>query len=190
MTMDTESNAGDKYQQLKSMLAIEDIDSTASEVHGVMCARACLGDEFLASATWLSLITGEATAPGTNQYFMEKLDEFVMQVRQTLTGGDYDLELLLGDDDAVDKQTEALGSWCQGFVLGILGAGEIELHGLPEAAREIVRDFMEISGATVEKNADEDDARALVELVEYVRVGVQVVFEDLNDHPVVNETVH
>ena len=45
---------------------------------------------------------------------------------------------------------------------------------------EIVRDFTEISRATGdEAEADESNEQAYAELVEFIRVGAQVVFEEL-----------
>jgi len=47
-------------------------------------------------------------------------------------------------------------------------------------AGEIIRDITRISEAELDASlADEEEARALVEIVEYLRVGVQLVFEEL-----------
>jgi len=167
--MDTNNAPNDVYQQIKSMLAIEDIDTLPSELHGVICARACLGPQATAVQQWLPLITGEPLAPGMNRFFIEKLEALVAEVQQVMEGGEYDLQLLLDSEDSVSLQTESIAAWCQGFVLGLLGNGEQ------------IRDFMEISGAS---NDDADsnqreDARALMEIEEYVRIGAHVIFEDL-----------
>jgi uncharacterized protein YgfB (UPF0149 family) len=54
------------------------------------------------------------------------------------------------------------------------------LEALNGDVGEIVRDFTEISRATGD-DADADDAneQAYAELVEFIRVGAQVVFEEL-----------
>ena len=47
-------------------------------------------------------------------------------------------------------------------------------------AGEIVRDITRISETELDASgAGEEEARALVEIVEYLRVGVQLVFEEL-----------
>jgi len=163
--MDTNNASNDVYQQIKSMLAIEDIDTLPSELHGVICARACLGPQATAVQQWLPLITGEPLAPGMNKFFIEKLEALVAEVQQVMEGGEYDLQL----------------PWCQGFVLGLLGNGEQKIQLLPESSRELVRDFMEISGASNDaaESNQREDARALMEIEEYVRIGAHVIFEDL-----------
>ena len=60
---------------------------------------------------------------------------------------------------------------------------------------EIIQDFSEISQAGLgEGDVDDNDAGfALVELVEYVRVSVQIVFEELEEARIassVQKTVH
>jgi uncharacterized protein YgfB (UPF0149 family) len=51
---------------------------------------------------------------------------------------------------------------------------------LPGEAGEIVRDFAEITRAGVDaRQGEESNESAYAELVEFVRVGVQLLFEDL-----------
>jgi uncharacterized protein YgfB (UPF0149 family) len=92
-----------------------------------------------------------------------------------------EFELLLPEDAApLAERTQALAQWCQGFLYG-LGAGSItDASQLPGEVGEIVRDFIEITRAGVEgEPEDESSENAYVELVEFVRVGVQLLFEEL-----------
>ncbi|MBV8975363.1 MAG: UPF0149 family protein, partial [Sinobacteraceae bacterium] len=70
--------------------------------------------------------------------------------------------------------------WCQGFLYG-LGAGAItDATVLPGDVGEIVRDLTEISRAGVDASQEaESNEAAYTELVEFVRVGVQLLFEEL-----------
>ena len=70
--------------------------------------------------------------------------------------------------------------WCTGFLYG-LGTGQIaDLDALNGDVGEIVRDFTEISRAAGDDaEADESNERAYAELVEFIRVAAQVVFEEL-----------
>src|SRR5271170_819112 len=79
------------------------------------------------------------------------------------------------------RATAALAQWCQGFLYG-LGAGRItDASELPGEVGEIVRDFIAITRADADaaEEADEADENAYAELVEFVRVGVQLLFEEL-----------
>ncbi len=60
----------------------------------------------------------------------------------------------------------------------------LDLNRLTDEGREIVRDFTQFTHAVV---GDEDDANleetAYAELVEYVRVGAQLLFMELHPRP-------
>ena len=85
------------------------------------------------------------------------------------------LDLLKPEDRA------ALAAYCHGFLAGLALGGATNEPPAGELA-EILADFAEISraGADDEERANRDAADfALAELKEYVRVGVQLAFEEL-----------
>ena len=88
--------------------------------------------------------------------------------------------LLPADDQPIGARTAALAQWCQGFLYGLGAGGITDASGLPADTGEIVRDFTEISRAGVDETQDEEsNEAAYAELVEFVRVGVQLLFEEL-----------
>lgn len=85
------------------------------------------------------------------------------------------------DETDIALRAEAIGRWCQGFLYGMAVRGLKEIADLPADVREILEDFSQISRADHESGDDDEQAEAaLVELVEYSRVGVQLVFDLLN----------
>ena len=88
--------------------------------------------------------------------------------------------LLPDDEQPLNGRANALALWCTGFLYG-LGAGSIsDLAALGGDVGEIVRDFTEISRATGDDaEGDESNEQAYAELVEFIRVAAQVVFEEL-----------
>jgi uncharacterized protein YgfB (UPF0149 family) len=108
---------------------------------------------------------------------------------ETLNGADLEFHPLLPEDASpLDERTTALAQWCVGFLYG-LGSGSIpDLSALPGEVGEVIRDFDEITRVGVEGGPGEDKSdddrgeqneSAYAELVEFVRVGVQIVFEEL-----------
>jgi hypothetical protein len=88
--------------------------------------------------------------------------------------------LLPGDDYSLAKQIEGLTDWCRGYLLGLHAGGVRDARALSGDAREIVNDITRISEAEMDTaRAGVEEERALSEIVEYVRVGVQLVFEEL-----------
>ena len=102
--------------------------------------------------------------------------------RAALTGTLMQFELLLPDDSQpLAQRTEALTLWCNGFVYGLGVSGADDPEKLPGDAGEIVRDLSQIMRAGVdEADGAEANESSLTELIEFVRIGVQVIFEDLS----------
>src|SRR5690606_3756028 len=94
---------------------------------------------------------------------------------------------LPGDEQPLDAQVRGLASWCHGFLSG-LGLGGLTIDGSTDedgTVAEIANDFAEISRAELGPEDDEDPEQAgfaLAELKEYVRVSVQLLFEQYGDH--------
>ena len=75
-----------------------------------------------------------------------------------------------------------MAAWCQGYVLGLLQNEEFSIDQLPAEAAEFARDVMDISQASVGENEQENE-RALMEVVEFLRVGAQLSFELIYAEP-------
>jgi hypothetical protein len=87
-------------------------------------------------------------------------------------------------DEPLVEQVEAVAAWCQGFLNGVGSTAPAAARSSADgtALGEILRDFAEISRAGLSEEEaeghDEPDF-ALAEIQEYVRVSVQIVFEEL-----------
>jgi uncharacterized protein YgfB (UPF0149 family) len=116
-----------------------------------------------------------------------------------LTGLNLEFAPLLPNDDSnVELRADALAHWCHGFLAGLV-IGGLDFGGdeaaLSAELKELIRDFGEISkaGAAPEEVEDLDRSdSALLELEEYVRVGAQLVFEELTRGATVDlqRTIH
>jgi len=172
------------YDQVNDALQGVPSEFNAAEFHGQLCGLLCTCDS-LQLPDWLMVsMPGSdpyTLSPATNELFQVLLDHS----QGTLGSADFDFELLLPDDAAgLAARLEALANWCQGFLFGISHAGVSDIQALPGELPEIVEDFLSISRAeNFELEDDEEDEAAYVELVEYVRVGVQLFAEELRAQP-------
>ncbi len=150
----------------------------AAEAHGSLTGALCATDNYRLE-DWLAEILPEGTTPG--QAAVASLRQLYEATRGALIGTQMQFDLLVPDDEEpIEQRTEALTLWCNGFIYGLGSGGAQDPERLPGDAGEIVRDLAQIMRAGIdEREAVEVNESALSELVEFVRVGVQVVFEEL-----------
>jgi hypothetical protein len=88
--------------------------------------------------------------------------------------------LLPGDETPVTERATALGQWCQGFLYGLGSSPLPDVDQLPEEVAEIVRDLTALTQIGVDADEPlEESEQAYAELVEFVRVGVQLLHDEL-----------
>jgi len=176
----------DAYRIVAEELAGAGLPMGLAELHGSLCGVMCSGG-VAASRAWLQQCLDDC---GQVREQMERpraaLAELELDTWRTLTGSEMSFAPLLPDDDeALEQRLQALAAWCRGFVTG-LGLGGLQLTGDDQRdsdeLNEIVGDFIEISRVTLESHDAQDEIEAdfsLTELTEYVRVCVQIVYEEL-----------
>src|SRR5215467_12408213 len=165
------------YDHIQQLLVQERSLAEAAEAHGTLAGCLCAASRYTLE-DWLREILPEGRAvPATTA----ALEELFTATAEALRQPDMEFEPLLpADEQAIDVRTTALAQWCQGFLYG-LGAGAVpDASELPGEVGEVVRDFIEISRAGVDATqGEESNEAAYAELVEFVRVGVQLLFEEL-----------
>jgi uncharacterized protein YgfB (UPF0149 family) len=152
-----------------------------AEAHGSLCGGLCAVPAYRLQ-DWVDEVLPDAqrgAALRARNLLQAVFDETV----QALAGGEMDFVPLLPDDEsALEVRVEALADWCGGFLYG-LGAGKLpSLDAVPGEVGEVLRDFTEISQASVGDGETEENEAAWVELLEFVRAGTQLVYEELAAH--------
>lgn len=172
------------FDQVDQALRRAEAGYDAAEAHGSLCGLLC-GLGAGAESAWLAdtlpespgnpTVTGQATAI---------LNALAVNTRGALEDVQMTFQPLLPDDaEALMQRVDALAQWCQGFNHGLFvaartSATEDEIRSGNTA--EIVSDFAEMAQVAVGPDeADAEGEAAYAELVEYVRVSVQLVYEEL-----------
>jgi yecA family protein len=172
------------YDQIESALQTLGADINTSEIHGTLCAILCVDGQLDADNWYQSSIPETDNNDLLQNEAKQMLSLFYNETRQHLNDPTCDFQLMLpvGDND-LNARTIALGDWCQGFIMGLMTCGIKDFRKMPENSAEVTQDIVEISraGTTYESEDSEEDAVALEELIEYVRVGVLLINEEF--HP-------
>lgn len=169
--------------------ALRRVDATmgASEAHGALCGMLCARGTVELS-DWMDHAAGELE-PG-NMYIRELAQQMAQLQQSTLeqmNDSQAGFSLLLPDDEEpLSERVMSLAAWCQGFVYGLAAGGVHQGSELPADSSELLRDMIEISRAAHDENAvDEDDNDfeedevAYTEILEYVRTGTLLIYEEL-----------
>jgi hypothetical protein len=152
----------------------------AAEAHGCLCGALCARRIYRPSE-WLEEILADTGDESALTELSGALAELYEQSGTDLEGVELEFTPLLPDDQApIEERVAALAEWCQGFMYGFGAAGTIPKSGLADDVREFLTDLAELSRVDA-SGADEAEAEeaAYAELVEYVRVGVQLVYDQL-----------
>ena len=153
-----------------------------AEAHGSLCGLACvLGTE--AAPAWLTEVVEEAA---TGSQGAAVLADVATASWVALEEGDLSFTLLLpGDSESLAARADSLAGWCQGFTAGLALGAERAAAGAVLGAgvtAEIIDDFSHIARVAFTPGEEEDEGEsAYAELVEYIRVSVQLVFEELRN---------
>lgn len=164
------------FDDLQRVLVQAHALTDAAEAHGTLVGALCTAEYSLGD--WLGQILPDGRAEVAVAAHLRAIFESTCG---SLGEGTLSFAPLLPADDApISDRTAALGEWCQGFLYG-LGSGALpEGSALQGDAAEVVRDFTEITHVDVDPDEDEErNEQAYAELVEFVRVGVQLVYAHL-----------
>ena len=166
------------YEACRDALERAEADVTAAEFHGTLCAMLCTRPD-VRLETWVSEIVVSEHPPEGDAWSRALREEGERSLR-ALREGDFDLELLLPDDDEpLRERSRALTDWCKGFLYGLGVAGRDATECLSEDAREVVADLAEFTRLDTDEESSESAEKAFAEIVEYLRVGVLLIYEEL-----------
>ncbi len=165
------------FPELEDTLAETGSLAEAAEAHGSLCGALCAQSRF-SLESWLDELVRDAAQVNAWRGVFETV---YSETRQALGGEAMHFEPLLPDDDQpLSGRTLALAAWCQGFLYGLGTSGVHSVADLPGDVGEIVQDLTEISHASFSTDEPtETDEQAYAELVEFVRVAVQLIYDEL-----------
>ena len=172
------------YDRLRDSLATAGAVIALAELHGGVCGALCAGGP-AAARRWLMDSLDDLEVGAVPAAVADDLEDLILASSKMLEDEELRFEPLLPSDDApLAEQVEALATWCQGFLSGVgsTAPGSVRGSGEGDALVEILRDFAEISRAGLSEEEEAGEGQpdfALAEIREFVRVSVQLAFEEL-----------
>lgn len=165
------------FDDVSALIDLNQCGESASFLHGRWVGALCpqtLDDtarqSLLAEALWQGLTDSE-----DHQLLQQLVDWTFTGLADPLLS----FQLLLPSLDLpIGVRAQALVQWMDGFLQG-LGESGIRERDMNAEARELLKDFLEISQLDTDLEDDnETDEKNLFELVEYCRVAVLSLYEE------------
>ena len=169
------------YADLGSLLASFGYEEHTSAYHGAVCGALCR--QAPDAVDPVALLQDEDAHPDAagREELLEVRDEASSALNDMQTSF---TPLLPSDEAPLSERASALSAWCEGFLYGVAGRVKLDLKECSDEVREVLRDFTEFTRASIEADDDpETEESAYAELVEYVRVGAQLVYMELHPRP-------
>lgn len=164
------------FQALSKALDKTTLKMHASQVHGVLAGLLCGKTNEVA---WEELVTGEKENKAAHPLLQSLFELSQKQLNDEL----FDFQPLLPPDSvSLPERAEALTLWCQGVLTGLKKA-EIKMVGRePGDVTEAIDDLVQVAKMNYEEVvASEEDEAAYMELVEYIRMAVILIYQTMHD---------
>lgn len=168
------------YEELAGALHAAQVELSPAEVHGMITGTVSVPQARAPG----SLFFGRKPVAATPEVeaFLRLVAALQEDVRARLEGSDFEFQpLLRGAEAELSEQVDALAAWARGYVLGLAAAGVADPKRLEGQIGEFLLDATRIGEAEMDEDETvEQQEREIAEIVEYLRVGVQLVYDELH----------
>ncbi len=170
----------------------------AGQAHGLLCSRlAILGAD--AGIGWLDqVLEGSDPDNALRRECESMLDALYAYTHRQLADRQSEFEPLLPDNsDSTITRADAIARWCEGFLHGLVSGSpdeNLKERLSSDPLSDIIKDMLQITRAAVDEGLDDEtNESAYTDLVEYLRVAVQLTYEELAEFrtpPPASEALH
>ena len=175
-----------RYEELAAAMARLGFTQDAAEYHGALCGALCARENKDVDPR----LVLESGGDQSDEVALSQLIRLRGETAKAFVGEDLPFAPLLPDDEEeLPPRVRALSAWCEGFLFGLSSGKPLNLKSCSPEMKEIIRDFTEFThaGVTEEEDAELEET-AYAELVEYIRVGAQLIYMELHERD--SATVH
>ena len=174
----TRASMIDWYAHCTRVLDSTNAELGVAEGHGMLCGRICSGED-VDVAGWIREVIGSETK-GDVRRCEQVLQAVSEETHAQLSSPEFRFHPFLPDDDhPIEWRCSELARWCQGFLYGIGASGRMDMRDWGTDAREVISDLAAFTTLGI-GGESEDFERDYCELVEYLRVGVLLINEELS----------
>lgn len=169
------------YDELASLLDVEGLEETPSEIHGLLSGRIAVGERLAGDKLRCAFLDCFDSEEELVDNAFPQLESLYQEIVANFENPDLTFQPLLPSDRVgLQDRVLALADWCQCFLSGLGSAGLTDTSGLSGEAMGAIKDLAAIAQVTFEGEPEDDDESDLFELAEYVRMAAMMIFAELN----------
>jgi len=168
------------FEQTQAALQTEEFAITTPELHGFLCGVLSIDISYPLHKS-IAVLAPDYENVVLSETLNAQLNAFYEHVKSQMTDPQLQLTLMIPDDEDIDLSTRvnALAAWCDCYLYGLANAGLRDASQLPQDTLEIVQDLSRIAQLDGADTGEEEEELSYVELMEYVRMAVLLVAEEL-----------
>ena len=168
------------YNQVEALLENVALEKRVSEWHGFLCGAIAVYIAYPLVTSIQTMLSNTAEVAMGND-LSGQFDEVYSTVLAQLTDSNLQFQLCLpeGEDVGLGEQVNALAELCAGFLYGLANAGIQTKGTLSADVQEILQDVGAIAQVDGVELANEEEEVSFIELVEFVRVAVLLLVEEV-----------
>ncbi len=155
--------------------------ASPSELHGLISGHLAAGARLQSAIllqTACELMDKESLSQESSKVVLVNLYSATCAALESL---DLDFEMLLPDDETeISQRADSLGRWCQSFLSGFGLYGKHTDASLSQEAKETLNDLGQIAQISSELEELDENESDLMEVQEYVRMAVLMLFTECN----------
>lgn len=157
----------------------------AAQSHGALTGRIAVAGESALPEVVAAILEGTDPQNALRAECESLLRSLSASTHQALAARQSEFTLLLPDESgSAELRAEAIAHYSEGFLHGLVSGQSdeaVKARLAEEPIADIIKDMLEITRATAdESDTDESSEQAYTDLVEYLRVATQLVYEELD----------
>ncbi len=176
------------FEEIDEHLSRVGTSTNPSELHGMIAGLICAGVEEDDIDNWLPVLCFEDRYVAEDEYriFEQDVRGLYREVLTQLDEFGVEFNILLPEEGrSSTDRIVAMTSWCTGYLKALIDYGEISFEQLSEDCVEFLDDVRQISELDPEQDPTEEEMESsFMILDEHLRVGVQLIDEQLNMHSI------
>jgi len=179
------------YKPFAQHLKDNKVIATPSELHGHASGMIVVNNDVDVDE-WLELILEDYCFDTQNKSKLTPVLTALFDfAKDKIQADNYTFSILLpSDDNELSYRLEALSTWCGAFLTGLAFAGLKSDKNMPDEVHEFIADLEKISKVDTDTEGSQGEEADFVELVEYVKAGTILLFEEFKGVDDVSDLSH